>query len=99
MQQLFPPEIIEHTTESHFSRHSKTTQIIYLVVLLGLAAAIAATPFIKVNITTQSRGIIRSANENSSLQSAVYAQIVVNNLYENKNVMMSPLFSENVHPV
>jgi hypothetical protein len=54
MNQLFPPEIIEYTAESHFSRHGKTPQILYVKVLLALVAAIGATPFIKVDVTAQS---------------------------------------------
>jgi hypothetical protein len=34
MKQLFPPEIIEYTAESHFARHGKATGIIYVTVLL-----------------------------------------------------------------
>jgi len=84
---LFPPEIIEYTAESHFARHSKSTQIIYLLVLLALVSAIGITPFVKVNITTQSKGIIRSATENSNLQVAVYGQVVKNYLEENRMVL------------
>ncbi|MGF7138625.1 HlyD family efflux transporter periplasmic adaptor subunit [Roseimarinus sediminis] len=83
---LFPPEIIDNSAESHFARHSKVRQTIYIVILLSLLAALGATPFIKVEISSQSRGIIRSANENSSLQSLVYGQIIWINLAENKKV-------------
>lgn len=61
MKQLFPPEIIEYTAESHFGKQSKSTGIIYLAVLFALVLAIAALPFIKVDVTTQSRGIVKSA--------------------------------------
>lgn len=83
---LFPPEIIENSAESHFARHSKASQAIYLVVLFGLLTGIASSPFIKVNISTQSRGIIRSTHENSNIQAVVYGQIAENYLTENKAV-------------
>jgi multidrug resistance efflux pump len=86
MKQLFPPEIIEYTAESHFARHGKATGIIYVTVLLALVACIAVTPFIKVDVTTQSRGIVKSFIENNQLQAAVYGEIEAVNLAENKNV-------------
>jgi hypothetical protein len=46
--QLFPPEIIEHTTESYFAKYSKGTKILYVAILQALFAAGAVTPFIKV---------------------------------------------------
>lgn len=81
---LFPPEIIEHTTESHFAKLSKSSHIIYLVVLLLLLISIAVTPFIKVNITTQSRGIVRSELESIDLKVTVYGQVEKSFLEENK---------------
>ncbi|HPS11741.1 MAG TPA: hypothetical protein PLB87_00605 [Prolixibacteraceae bacterium] len=72
MRQLFPPDIIEYTAESHFARHGKSTQIIYVTVLLALVAGIAVTPFVKVDVTTQSRGIVKSSIENNQLQAAVF---------------------------
>ncbi|MBN1925153.1 MAG: hypothetical protein JW798_04895 [Prolixibacteraceae bacterium] len=86
MKQLFPPEIIEHTTESYFAKYSKGTRVIYVVVLLALLAAWAVTPFIKVDITTQGRGIIRSSQENNALHAAVYAKVQKVFLQENQAV-------------
>jgi HlyD family secretion protein len=85
---LFPPEIIEYTTEFHFAKHNKGTQIIYVVVLLILFIGIGVTPFIKVKITTQSRGIIRSPLENNVIQSAVYGELKKVNLSENSHVVI-----------
>ena len=81
---LFPPEIIEHTSESYFAQYSKATSILYISVLLALFAAGAVTPFIKVDITTQSRGIIRSSQENNTIQAAVYAKVQKVFLHENR---------------
>ncbi len=86
MKQLFPPEIIEYSAESYFSRGGKTTSIIYLTVLLALVVGIIITPFIKIDVTTQSRGIVKSSIENNSLQAAVYGEIDAVYLYENKFV-------------
>ena len=75
MKQLFPPEIIEYSAENYFSRGGKTTSIIYLTVLLALVAGIIITPFIEIDVTTQSRGIVKSSIENNCLRAAVYGEI------------------------
>lgn len=86
MKQLFPPEIIEYSAESHFSKRNKSTSIIYIAVMLFIAAIIAILPVVKVEITTQSRGIVKSAIENNQLQAVIYGEIEDVFLYENKNV-------------
>jgi HlyD family secretion protein len=86
MKQLFPPEIIEYSAESHFSKRNKSTSIIYIAVMLFIAAIIAILPVVKVEITTQSRGIVKSAIENNQLQAVVYGEIEDVFLYENKDV-------------
>jgi len=86
MTQIFPPEIIEYTAESHFAKQGKSTRVIYVAVLLALVGFIAITPFVNVDVTTQSRGIVKSATENNQLQAAVYGEIEAVKLAENKNV-------------
>lgn len=86
MKQIFPPEIIEHSTESHFAKNNKSTSIIYFVVLLVIVATLASTPFIYVDVTVQSRGIIRSKYENNSVQSAVYGEIEKIKIQNNQTV-------------
>ena len=73
--QLFPPEIIDFSAESYFNKYNKSTGVIYLGVLLVLLAAIVALPFIKVEVTTQSRGVIKTETENNQLMSMVYGEI------------------------
>jgi HlyD family secretion protein len=55
---LFPPEIIDDSTESLFVKRRVRSKAIYLVVVFAVAAAIAALPFIYVQVSTQARGII-----------------------------------------
>jgi len=86
MPQLFPPEIIHDTSESHFVRHNSKIWIIYLVVVLIVAGVIVAFPFVYVPITTQARGIIRTEFENNQIQSVVYGEITQINLTENQEV-------------
>jgi HlyD family secretion protein len=83
---LFPPEIINDTTEALFAKRTVRTKIIYLVVVLSITAVIIALPFIYVSVTTQARGIIRTPHENNPLQAAVYGEIIKIGIFENKQV-------------
>ncbi|MDR0332328.1 MAG: HlyD family efflux transporter periplasmic adaptor subunit [Dysgonamonadaceae bacterium] len=84
---LFPPDILHFTTQSHFSRTHSSTWIVYLFVLLFITAGIISLPFISIEVSTQSRGIIRTQFENNQLQSAVYAQITDIRMVENQPVI------------
>ena len=63
---------------------NKTKRIsIYLVVVLAIAAFIALLPVITVDISSQSRGIIRSKTDNVPVTSAVSGKIVALKLKNN----------------
>ena len=98
--QLFPPEIINDTTEALFVKRTVRSKLIYLVVVITVAAAIAALPFIYVQVSTQARGIIRTPNENNQLQAAVYGEITEIRIAENSEVKQGDtllvLNSENI---
>ena len=81
-KQLFPSDIIEHTTESHFATHNKSFRWIYIGLLLAMILALGILPLVSVDITTQSRG----PNESSQLQPAIYGQIVHSYLIEGTTV-------------
>lgn len=84
--EIFPFEMINHNVESLNAKHHQTTKILYLVVLAFLIIALTATFFIEVNVSTQSRGIIRTESENNQLHTAVAGQIDVLNIKENQAV-------------
>jgi HlyD family secretion protein len=86
MSVIFPPEIIRDTTEFLFVKRTIRSKVIYLVVVLAVAAAILALPFIYVSVTAQARGIIRTPNENNPIQAAVYGEIIEISIFENKQV-------------
>ncbi|WP_321515207.1 HlyD family efflux transporter periplasmic adaptor subunit [Marinifilum fragile] len=83
MKKIFPKEIIAQTTESHFAKFNSNIKIIYLLVLLLLLSIVAILPVVKVNITQQGRGTIRSFEENNNVVSAIYGQVAENRLHEN----------------
>jgi len=47
----------------------------------------ASLPLIYVDISSQSRGIIRSPYENTTIQSAIFGEVVSYRMLENKTVI------------
>lgn len=86
MSKLFPPEIIENSTQQHFVDHHTKSKIIYIIVIVMILIAFAILPYIFVDITTQNRGIIRSAYENNRLQVVVNGEVESISISENKTV-------------
>jgi HlyD family secretion protein len=86
MPQLFPPEIIENTVECYHTRISRRSRAIYVIILLMILAMMGSMPLIYVDISTQSRGIVRSPYENTVVQTAVYGEVVSYRMFENKAV-------------
>ncbi|GHT22645.1 hypothetical protein AGMMS4957_13110 [Bacteroidia bacterium] len=84
---LFPPEIINDTTEALFVKRSVHSKAIYLVVVFAVAATLAALPFIYVQVSTQARGTIRTPNENNPLQTSVYGEVTDIRIAENAEVL------------
>lgn len=88
MKSLFPPEIIRQSTESLFVERHTRSRVLYISVLGVLILTFSSLPFIHISITTQSRGIIRSAKENNNISSAYPGRIEQINLQENQTVYM-----------
>jgi HlyD family secretion protein len=57
-----------------------------MLVIICIVIAAFLLPFISVDITTQTRGVIRTQSENTLLQSAVYGEVKTINVSENQNV-------------
>ncbi|MCK5730940.1 MAG: HlyD family efflux transporter periplasmic adaptor subunit [Draconibacterium sp.] len=86
MSKLFPQDIIGLSTENHFSKFSKKSSAIYIVVILAFVVIVISFFFIKTEITVQSRGLIRSSAEPIQITSPVVAEVVQSVLKENKSV-------------
>lgn len=79
MPQLFPPEIIENTVECYHAHISTKSKVIYGLILLMILLIFASLPLVYVDISSQSRGVIRSPYENTTIQSALYADGIAPN--------------------
>jgi HlyD family secretion protein len=86
MKQLFPAGIMENTVQTHWTKRHSKSKIIYFIIIAGLVAVLVSLPFVYVDVSTQSRGTVRSVNENNTIQSAIYAEIARIEMYENRQV-------------
>lgn len=86
MPQLFPPEIIENTVECYHARISTRSKPIYGLILLIILLIFAMLPLVYVDISSHSRGVIRSPYENTTIQSALNAEVVSYRMQENKKI-------------
>lgn len=75
-----------NTLENLIAKNRTKSVSIYLVVVLAIATFIAALPVIKVDISSQSRGIIRSKTDNVPLATVVSGKIVALHLKNNLSV-------------
>lgn len=85
-QTIFPKEIIRFSLESHYSRFSRHSITIYLLLIATIVTALVALPFLKVDVTSQSRGMIRSQTEPTSIQTPVTGQVKRIRIHENMKV-------------
>ncbi|MFP4621473.1 MAG: HlyD family secretion protein [Bacteroidales bacterium] len=88
MKSYFPSEIVHQSTESLFVERHTRSSVLYLSVIGVIVLIFTSLPFIRISITTQSRGIIRSANENNNISSAYPGRIEHINLQENQPVSL-----------
>lgn len=86
MPQLFPPEIIENTVECYHARISTRSKAIYGLILVMILLVFVSLPLMQVDISSQSRGVIRSPYENTTIQSALYGEVISYRMLENKAV-------------
>jgi HlyD family secretion protein len=86
MTQLFPPEIIKSSSENYFHEQNTSGRIIYLSALLSLILLCCLLPLIKVQITTQSDGILRSGYEDNPVVPVVSGEVISCRMAENQSV-------------
>lgn len=83
---IFPKEILNHTAENHFIHFNSRSVIIYLSIIASIIVALSLLPIIKIDITVQSRGIIRSNFESQTIYSPITAQVNKISIKENQMV-------------
>jgi Multidrug resistance efflux pump len=86
MKEIFPIEIVEYTNENYWAKRRVTTKAIYISIICFVLLIIILLPVIYIDISSQSRGRIRSLYENNTLQSVVSAEILKIDIRENQFV-------------
>lgn len=81
----FSSDPINNLENLHAKNKTKSISI-YLIVLLAMFFFLALLPIIKVDISSQSRGIIRSKTDNVPLTSIVSGKIIWKNIKNNNQV-------------
>jgi membrane fusion protein, peptide pheromone/bacteriocin exporter len=84
--QIFPTEFLENTTEVYLPKVSVKSQLIYSLILFAIIAILASLPFIFVDVSVQSAGIIRTKAEKTEIKSLVSGKITAVNVAENQAV-------------
>ncbi len=84
--QIFPTEIIENTTEAYLPQVTVRSQIIYISVLAILIAALIALPYIKISVSTNSSGIVRTVAEKSDFKAITSGRVSAWLVKENQKV-------------
>lgn len=86
MKQIFPKEILESTVEVHQFKHRTKSKVIYSVILLAIITFITSLPFIKLDVYTSARGIIKPDKERLSITSLNSGKVLVTNVKNNRLV-------------
>ena len=69
--QLYPTELIDSSVESFLAKTSIRSQVIYVTTLLAVLAALVALPFVRVDVSVQSQGVIRPVAEKNEIRPMV----------------------------
>jgi membrane fusion protein, peptide pheromone/bacteriocin exporter len=84
--QLFPVEIVENTSEAYMPKVTVRSQIIYTSAMVALLVAFASLPFVKVDVSVQSPGIIRTVAERNELKPLISGTLSSVKVKENQTV-------------
>ena len=82
-QKIFPSEILEQTADYHFQRYNQRSIALYRIILLIVLVSLVAIFFIKVDVSVNSPGIIKSEVERAVIKPLVSG--VVDKVYVEEN--------------
>ncbi len=78
--ELIPSNLSEYTLESYLIRISTRSRIIYLIIILFVAASFSVLPFIYVDVSVRTRGYIQSDIEKQKIITPFHGRISYSNL-------------------
>lgn len=90
-QPIFPVEIAEHSVEQHWAEHTTRSQVVYIVLIAFVALAVASLPFIYVDVTVQSSGLIRPIAEKTEVKSPTTGKVAEVLVSDNETIRKGQL--------
>ena len=85
-KQLYPSETIDYALETYLPKVNVKSQLIYTSILVFVIGVFVALPFIYVDISVASPGLIRTLSEKTELKSLVTGRITKMAVMENQMV-------------
>ncbi|CAN1563842.1 EmrA Multidrug resistance efflux pump [Spirosomataceae bacterium] len=85
-KQLYPSETIDYALETYLPKVNVKSQLIYTSILLFVLGVFVALPFVYVDISVASPGVIRTLSEKTELKSLVSGRITKMDVAENQMV-------------
>jgi multidrug resistance efflux pump len=85
-KQLYPSETIDYALETYLTKVNVKSQLIYTSILIFVLGVFVALPFVYVDISVASPGLIRTLSEKTELKSLVSGRITKMAVVENQMV-------------
>src|SRR5690606_27046171 len=85
---IYSVETISNTSIVYTARVKKTTQIIYLGILLLFILAFASLPLVTINISVKGSGLLQSSIEKTDVSIPVNGRLVYFNLKDNQKMTL-----------
>ena len=76
---ILPPAWIENSIETYIYQHTTKSQVIYWVVLATIVLAFVLLPFVYVDISILSNGVVRPAIEKTDIKASISG--IINDVY------------------
>lgn len=86
MKNIFPKEIIEHTSQYFIPKNTVRSKTIYGLILFLLVGAIVLLPFIKISIFSSASGYIKPNKDRMAITSINSGKVVFNSIENNKSI-------------
>jgi HlyD family secretion protein len=97
--QIVPSEFLPHTVEGYLPRHSRSTHAIYLTVLATVIIGLAALPFLFVDVSVKSPGVLKTMSEVSTVKVISSGFVTLVHIKENEKVTQGQLLFEVQSPL
>lgn len=85
-KQLFPSDIIQSTIEAYLPKVAVRSQLIYTLIIVSIFGILVSLPFIFIDISVQSNGIVRTVSEKTEIKSLISGTVKAVNVSENQNI-------------